>query len=221
MATMELKKEGAIYILTLTNGERGNGFTDDTLAEYNVAFDEIEASQENGALVITSDDPKAWCTGIDLDWIKTQADGYISPFGEKLDQLFLRLALLPTPTIGCLTGHTFAGGAMLSMCLDFRLMRADKGWFCLPEVDIRIPFTPIMYQILKMWPAPPVLKELMFTGRKIGGGEAAQLQVVDRACEPDTLLNQCMELAQILAQKDRATYAHIKHGIREQLLALR
>lgn len=53
-----------------------------------------------------------------------------------------RILTLPEPTVAAVSGHVFGAGAMLAMAHDWRIMRSDRGYFCFPEVDIRIPFTP-------------------------------------------------------------------------------
>ena len=48
-----------------------------------------------------------------------------------------------------LSGHVYAGGAMMAMAHDFRIMRSDRGWFCLPEVKLGMPFSLGMMALLK------------------------------------------------------------------------
>jgi len=218
MATMELTKEGTVYVLTLINGADANTITEDVVCEYNDVLDELEASEENAALILTSDDPKFWCNGVNLDWIVKQPHDYFPKFVQLLDELFLRFALLPMPTVGCLTGHTYAGGAVLATTLDFRIMREDKGFFCFPEVDIKIPFSPIMYEILRLLPDCHALNELLLTGRRVGGTEALLMKIVSAVYPQETLFKKAMELATSLAQKDRRTYAKIKRGLRQNLV---
>ena len=218
MATMELTKEGAVYVLTLTNGAHGNTISEDVVNEYHDILDELEASTENAALILTSSDPKFWSNGVNLSWIIQQPPDYFPKFVQILDELFLRFTLLNMPTVGCLTGHTYAGGALLASTLDFRLMRKDKGFFCFPEVDIKIPFSPLMYEILRLQFDFQSLNELLLTGRRLGGGEALMMKIVSAVYPQKELFNKAMELAASLAEKDRKTYAHIKRGLRQYLM---
>ncbi len=218
---MHLERDGSVFILTLTNGDNANTFTEDVLREYLEVFDEIEASSGNCALVITSNSPKYWCTGINLDWLKQQPREYFLEFASLMDRVYLKAALLNLPTVGCLTGHTFAGGAILAASLDFRFMREDRGWFCFPEVDIQIPFSMLMQEVVEMLPNPHAVKELILTGKRIGGREAAELKIVDGAYPIDELFDRAFEYAEMLAQKDRKTYTRIKHTWRRSILRLK
>ena len=221
MASMELTKDGSVFVLTLTNGHGANTFTKDVLEEYLEVFDRIEATKENASLVITSNSSKFWCTGINLDWLREQPREYFMEFAKLMDRVYFRAALLNLPTIGCLTGHTFAGGAILSAALDFRFMREDRGWFCLPEVDIRIPFTLLMQEVVETLPNRRAVKDLILTGARIGGKEAADLGIVDGAFSEAELFPKTMDFARKMAEKDRETYTKIKHNWRRRIAALR
>jgi enoyl-CoA hydratase/carnithine racemase len=214
---MALQKEGPVYILTLINGENANTITADVIDEYHAVLDKVESTTENASFLLTSDDPKFWSTGINLDWLNKQPPDYFPIFTKLLDELFLRFALLNMPTIACLTGHTFAASAIMACTFDFRLMREERGFFCFPEVDIKMPFTPIMYNIIALLPDRYALNELALTGKRIGGKEALALKVVSAAFPEDILLNKAMELATQMAKKDRKTYTNIKHGMRQDL----
>jgi enoyl-CoA hydratase/carnithine racemase len=220
MATLDLTKEGSVYVLTMINGDQANTFTADVLDEYHSVLDEVEASTDNAALVLTSNHEKNWSTGINLEWLITHPPEYFPEFAGLLDKFLLRWALLNLPTVGCLTGHTFAGGALMAATLDFRVMREDRGWFCYPEVDIKIPFSPIMSELLKLYMDPGVLRTMALTGKRVGGAEAAHMKLVDAAFPESELLPKAMELAGMLAQKDRVTYTNIKRGMRASLAAL-
>ena len=154
-----------------------------------------------------------------MEWLITQPVGYHQEFASLLDEFYIRWALLNLPTVGCLTGHTYAAGAILASALDFRFMRKDKGWFCFPEIDIQIPFTPVMQKIVALLPNRQALRQLMLTGIKLGGEQAAEMQIVDGAYHIENLFDRAMEYAEMLAKKDRKTYAAIKRGMRRELSA--
>jgi enoyl-CoA hydratase/carnithine racemase len=64
------------------------------------------------------------------------------PFVDEVHGLLARLLSLPVVAVAACQGHVFAAGAMLALAHDARVMRADRGYFCLPEVDISIPSRP-------------------------------------------------------------------------------
>jgi len=221
MAALDLKKDGSIFVVTMCDQEGANTFTDEVINEHHRVLDEIESSTGSGAVILTSSHPKTWTQGINLEWLVTKPPEYFPQFKDLLDGFLIRWALLDLPTIACLTGHTYAGGAILASGFDFRLMREDKGWFCFPEVDIKIPFSPIMHEIVDLLPNKRALRDLLLTGKRIGGTEAAQLGIVDAAYPEETLFEKAMEIARAMSQKDRPTYATIKKGMRSKLAGMR
>ena len=221
MSTMCLEKQENVYLLTLTNSERANTLTDAVLDEYHAALDEVEAGKDNAALVIASADPKFFSNGIDLEYIQSKGMQYLfDTFGARLDQLLLRVALLNLPTVACVTGHAYGGGALLASACDFRTMRADRGFFCFPEVDIKLAFTPAMLASVNLLRNEQLRFEMAMTGRPVGGEEAAKRGIVDAAFGAEELLPKTLAMAAQLATKDRRTYAQIKRDMRQHLLPL-
>jgi enoyl-CoA hydratase/carnithine racemase len=217
MAYLTLTREGLVWNLSLCNGE--NRLNDDMLAEFQAALDTIEHTEGKGALVITSSDPKFWSNGIDLNFVQEKGgmQYLVTEFAPRLDRLLLRLARFPLPVIACLSGHAYAGGALIAAACDFRTMRADRGRFCFPEVDIKIPFTPIMTEIVRLLPNPQVAWHMASTGIALGGEEAVKAGVVDKALGEAELLPTTMAWAAELAKKDRQTYTLIKRRWRNAL----
>lgn len=221
MSFLELRKENSVYILTMTNGDKPNTLTPDSVDEFQEILDEVEATRENAALVLTSGHPTVWNTGLDLEWIASRGGDYHEEFAAALERFFLRWALLNLPTIGCITGHAYGGGAMLAVTQDFRFMRGDRGWFRFPAIDMNITFTPTMHRILELVPNGKALRYLLLAGKEFGGEEAAGLQIVDQAYPRPILFEKTLEFAHALAAKDRKTYTAIKYGMRHALVDLR
>jgi Delta3-Delta2-enoyl-CoA isomerase len=204
----------------MNNNDKPNTLTPDSVEEFSKLLDEIEATKENASLLLTSDHPTVWNTGLDLEWLSAQGGEYHEEFATALESFFLRWALLNLPTIGCITGHAFGGGAMLAVTLDFRFMRQDRGWFRFPAIDLNLTFTPILHQILELLPNSKALRYLLLAGKGFGGEEAASLDIVDHAYPQPVLFDKAMEVAHTLAAKDRNTYATIKRGMRHALVVL-
>ncbi|GAA0977423.1 enoyl-CoA hydratase-related protein [Nocardiopsis tropica] len=201
-----LERHDEVLVLDLGDGE--NRFHPDWIASVNAALDEAEQVQGPRALV-TAATGKFYSNGLDLDWLMANADhheGYVA----DVHHLFARMLALPMPTVAALQGHTFAAGAMFSLAHDLRVMRADRGFWCLPEADINIPFTPGMSALIQARLAPQTAHEAMLTARRYGGNDAEAAGIVDRAVSEQDVRPTAVELARSLAAKDAATMGTIK-----------
>jgi enoyl-CoA hydratase/carnithine racemase len=99
------------------------------------------------------------------------------------------------------------------------VMRADRGFFCLPEVDIGIPFTHGMNELIAARLSPQAAHESMTTGRRYGGVDAQAAGIVEEAVEADRVLPRAIELAAALAAKNPQTLGAIKRRLYAPALA--
>ncbi|MDH6228652.1 MULTISPECIES: enoyl-CoA hydratase-related protein [Streptomyces] len=201
-----LGRQGDVFVLDLGDGE--NRFHPDWITSVNSALDEVEKAEGPRALV-TAATGKFWSNGLDLDWLFAHAEQH-QEYVVSVHALFARVLSLPVITVAALQGHTFAAGAMLSLAHDFRVMRADRGFWCLPEADIHIPFTPGMSALIQSRLTPRTAHEAMVTARRFGGEDALAAGVVDRAVAEDAVRTTAVELAASLAGKASETLGTIK-----------
>jgi enoyl-CoA hydratase/carnithine racemase len=215
MAILEWRKEDTVAVITMTNGE--NRHNPDFVAAFLGALDEIEKDPSIYSVVILSGDAKSWSQGIDLNWItgKMQQKDVpaIRDFMYGINSVFKRLLLYPMPVIACLNGHAAANGAIMACACDFRLMRADKGFFFFPEIDIGIPFLPGMIAFLKKAIPYGKFNEMTLTGRRCTAREMADSGVLVKACESEeSLIAETMAFAKSL-QKKRGVFGEMKRRL--------
>lgn len=201
-----ISHDGPVWTLDL--GADENRFSPDWLETVGEALDRIESTTEPAVLVSTGGG-KFYSNGLDLEWLGQNLDHHDS-YVERVEALFARVLTLPVPTVAAVNGHAFGAGAMLAMAHDYRVMREDRGYFCFPEVDIHIPFTPGMNALVTSKLTPRTALDAMATGRRYGGGEAAAVGLVDGSASADELAEAAAGLVRDLAGKDRATLGTIK-----------
>jgi enoyl-CoA hydratase/carnithine racemase len=197
-------------VLVLHMVAEENRFNPTMLDAFDRSLSEVEGTDGPAAVVLTGQG-KFFSNGLDLEWMMANAEqGGPSLVANGLQALYRRLLTFPVATVAAVNGHAFAGGGMLALACDQRVMRTDRGFFCLPEVDINIPFTNGMAQLVQSKLTAAAAYEAMLTGRRFSAEEAHAAGFVDVAVPEDQVLPVAVERAQALAGKDRGTVATIK-----------
>ena len=174
--------------------------------------------------MIASSDPKNWSQGIDLQWItETMAKNdlqAIRDFMYGLNKIFRRILLYPMPVIAAINGHTFGDGSIMACACDFRFMKADRGFFCFPEIDISIPFLPGMLAIVQKAIPYYKLEELVFSGKRTGAVELEAHHVIIKACENgEALMRETISFAKTFTKK-RAIFGEMKKRLHSSIIEI-
>ena len=204
MPTMH--RDGPVWLLDF--GADENRFSPQFLDQVESFLDDLIASSEP-AVLVTTGTGKFFSNGLDLEWVAAHADQFLA-YVARVEVLLARLLTLPVPTVAAINGHAFGGGALVALCHDYRLMRTERGFFCLPEVDIRIPFSPGMSALIQAKLTPRAAVDAMTTGARYGAAEALAAGIVDQVHAQDELRSAAVEFARGLAGKDRMTLGTIK-----------
>ena len=114
----------------------------------NKALDVVEAATDAAALV-TVGEGKFFSNGLDLEWIAAHGDEGMAFVNYEFNGLLKRLLTFPVVTVAAINGHAFAGGCLLAMSHDYRIMRTDRGFLCMNEIDLPSPLAPGMAALLR------------------------------------------------------------------------
>ncbi|HPM75818.1 MAG TPA: enoyl-CoA hydratase/isomerase family protein [bacterium] len=223
MPVIRWEKVDSVANVIMDQGE--NRHNPEFIADFLRVFDEVEADNSIRALVLSSSDPKTWSQGIDLNWVmsilgdevkREQLKGFLS----GLNDMFIKMLTFPMPVIAAISGHTFGDGAIMACACDFRFMRADRGFFCFPEVDLNIPFLPGMLAIVRRAFPYYKLEEMIFTGKRVGAQEMAEHHAIVKACpDLESLQTEVMAFAKSF-QKERGIFRELKKRMHKEIIEI-
>jgi Delta3-Delta2-enoyl-CoA isomerase len=204
-----------VAVLRMDSGE--NRFNRESIDALHAALDEVEAVEGPRALVTTGAG-KFYSNGLDLDWLAGAGDG-ATGFIDDVHRLLGRVLGFPAITVAAVNGHAFAGGAMLATAHDHLIMRDDRGYWCLPEVDLGLPLTTAMFEVVAAHLPRATLREAALTGRRYTAAESVEAGIADEAVPEADVVERAVALAAALAGKDRQVIAAHKQLLFADALA--
>jgi enoyl-CoA hydratase len=181
-----------------------------------LAVAELSASDAR-ALVITGTG-SSFSAGVDLFRLIEGGKEYVERFVPALARMLLDLFSLPKPLIVAANGHAVAGGCILALAGDYRLMAAGNARMGMPELLVGVPFPPTIIEALRFAIAPQHLQMLMYTGRTVLPDEALRLGLIDEVVDPANLPARTEEIARQFAALPPRAFALAKRQIRDKII---
>jgi enoyl-CoA hydratase/carnithine racemase len=217
MGMYEFRLDEQVALLTMNE----NKFNINSLTEFLSVLNQIEKDTNAKALVVMSNDEKIWSNGIDLEWllplVQKGERSVTDVFAAKQNELFKRMLFYPMITVAAITGHAFAAGAVLACCFDFRFMRKDRGYLCLPEVNLGIPILPSMTAMVKKAIPMDLVEDMQLTARRLTAEECEARHIIRKACTMDELMGEAISFAKGL-NKERSIVTKLKNVMHKDIL---
>lgn len=200
MSRIRLIRNGRLAELRLDNPDKLNALTSDMMTELDRFLDDIERDSTIGAVMLTAEGDRAFCTGADIDdWAKLSPAEFARHWVRDGHRVFDRLARLSKPTIAVLSGHAFGGGLELAAACDIRVM-APKASLALPEAGVGIvPGWSGTQRLMRLLPEAMV-KEMALFGHRVKAERAFACGFVaavdeDPRAVAETLLERALALS--------------------------
>ena len=209
---IDLTREGSVFVLRLQDGE--NRFGSSVIDGWNDALDEV-AKADGAKALVTTGTGKFYSNGLDLEYMQTEAAGGADVYLSRVLAIMERVLFFPAYTVAAINGHAFGAGAQTALAHDARIMRTERGYFCMPEVDLKIPLHPGMTSIIKARLPHQTAHELIVTGTRYGGEAAADRRIVDEALPENDVLPRAIEIAESFAAKADPIMSTLKRGMYE------
>ena len=183
-----------------------NALNSALIAELNIALDLLEKDPGIGALVVTGSD-KAFAAGADIKELQalTYMDAYLSDTIASWE----RLSHFRKPAIAAVAGFALGGGCELAMMCDI-ILAAENAKFGQPEIKLGILPGAGGTQRLTRLVGKSKAMEMCLTGRMMDAQEAERAGLVSRVVPAETLLDEAMRVAGVIASMSLPIAMQIK-----------
>lgn len=213
---MHVVREGGVAVLGMQAG-KANAINPRFLDLLEGCLDELTAAPP-GALVLTGEG-RSFSAGLDLPSLIDLGEAALTDFILRFSATMLRVFTLPFPVVAAVNGHAIAGGCVLALQADVRLMASGESRIGLNEVQLGIGLPAAVVETLRCQVPASSLSPLAAEGGLFLAEEALRLGLVHGVVEPSGLLLQARARAAALAALPPSAFAQVKAALRRPALA--
>lgn len=173
---------------------------------------ELEAEEECGAAVITGTG-RIFSAGVDLFHLLEGGEAYVDTFLPALTGLIDGLRAFSKPLIAAINGHAIAGGGVIALACDYRVMADGDGTIGMPELRVGVPFPSGALAIVRAAVPRAHLRDVVLRGSLSGPREALARGLVHEVVDEHGLLDRAVEVGREMRRIPRATFVLTKRRL--------
>lgn len=211
--------EGKVATITLNRPQRKNPLTFDSYAELRELFRAMAHADDIKSIVVTGAGEN-FCSGGDVHEIigpltKLDMPGLLT-FTRMTGDVVKAMRACPQPIVAAVDGICAGAGALLALASDIRFgTERSKTAFLFTRVGLAgcdMGACALLPRVIGQGRAA----ELLYTGRSMGGTEAAGWGFFNRLCAPAALLLEAQTLAAELASGPTFAHAMTKRMLHQE-----
>ena len=211
MSFIRVSVEQHVACLELERG-KANALNGELLQELAHALEQAAADAEVRAVVLASALPRVFCGGFDATEVFAYERPAMLNFFTRFVRLFERLRMLPKPVVCALEGHAFAGGAILALAADFRLM-AESATLSVNEVDLAVALPAAMIHALAVSASPELARSMLLGAEVVSASRALAGGLVSQVLPANEVRAAAVQRARFLGEKPSLAFVVHKRAL--------
>jgi enoyl-CoA hydratase len=212
---IRLEKDGRLATLRLDKA-RGNAIDMPLCRELLRVTRELGADDGVGGVLLASAHPKLFCPGLDLVTLLTYDRNALREFMEVFSEAVEELYAFPKPAVAALAGHAVAGGCVLALTADHRILRRGVQ-IGLNELKIGVPLPWSVAVLLRSSVPPQSLSEVALLGTSVADERALALGLVHELAPTEGFEEFCRGRAREFVDREpgalRTTKGYLRKGV--------
>ena len=216
MNTIKLTVNNGLAIVTLDRG-RSNPINTAMVNEIADCVKMLEQDDSIGGLILTGKEG-FFTSGVDLIEAYQYDEIQIREFWTVFLQLQATLTSFKKPMVAAITGHSPAGGCIMALCCDYRVMAEGDYIIGLNEVPVGIIVPDIVFDLFSFWIGERLAYQSLLTGKLFKTAEALSIGLVDEVCPAENVLAAAESKVRTFMKLNPATWSQTKLNLRKGLL---
>lgn len=216
MKHLKLDQQNEVTVLTLQR-ERVNALNREVIEELQTRLDELAADRSTQALILTGHG-SFFSFGFDVPELYPLQKDDCRSFINAFTSLYTSIYTYPKPLLAALNGHAIAGGCMLALACDRRLMADGAGRISLNEITFGASVFAGSVEMLRAMVGTRAAEEVLLSGTMYEPAQALTIGLIDRIVDPGDLLSAAIEEARLLASRKNDTFRSLKMLLREPIV---
>ena len=159
----------------------------------------VSAPGTGARALVLSGAPGIFSAGLDVPVLLALDRPGIRAFWGEFFGVMRAIALSRIPVAAAITGHSPAGGAVLAVFSDYRIMAEGEFRIGLNEVQVGLPVPHVIAGALERLVGARRAEQLLVSGALVGPAEALALGLVDRVGPLDRVLSEAIAWARGIA----------------------
>lgn len=178
---------------------------------------ELEMDDSIGGVIITGKEG-FFSSGIDLIEAYDYNEDQTREFWTDFLTLQAILASFKKPLVAAVSGHSPAGGCIMAICCDYRVMAEGEFIIGLNEVPVGIIVPDFVFSLYAFWLGEHKAYQALLEGKLFTVNEACAVGLIDEVATPENLLAAAEKRIRSYMKLNPTTWSQSKLNLRSELL---
>ncbi len=217
MNTIKVTIQDRTAVISLDRG-KSNAMNREMVDELQKMITNMEKDEHVGGVILTGKEG-FFTAGLDLIELYEYDANQMKAFWAKFLNLIKTLTSFKKPLISAISGHSPAGGCVLAICADYRVMAEGKYIIGLNEIPVGIIVPDSIFELYAFWIGRAKAYQNLLQGQLMGVEEAKSIGLIDATAPIESLMTVAQKKMQQYLQLPAVTWQQSKLNLRSDLIA--